>query len=34
MKDAYLAQGQDMPQVARKRFAAKAVGDILGSDNF
>lgn len=34
MGDVYLAMGQDMPQVARKRFAAKAVRDILGSDNF
>lgn len=33
-KDVYLAMGQDMPQVARKRFAAKAVRDILGSVNF
>lgn len=34
MGDVYLAMGQDMPQVARKRFAAKAVRDILGSVNF
>lgn len=33
-KDVYLAMGQDMPPVARKRFAAKAVRDILGSVNF
>lgn len=31
---ANLAMGQDMPQVARKRFAAKAVRDILGSVDF
>lgn len=34
MKDVYLAMGQDMPQAARKKFAAKAVRDILGSVDF